>query len=174
MTNIPVIETERLILRVQTTEDFPAFAAMWADPVVTRYIGGTPLNEEESWAKFMRIAGHWALLGFGYWGIFEKTSGKRIGEAGILDVKRNITPSFHGAPEIGWGLLPEVHGKGYATEAARAIIGWAENHFGKVRMVCIIDPDNAPSLRVAARCGFREVSHTMYKGEPTIILERLP
>jgi RimJ/RimL family protein N-acetyltransferase len=174
MTNIPVIETQRLILRGQTKEDFPAFAAMWADPVVTRFIGGAPLSEEDAWSKFMRIAGHWALLGFGFWGIFEKASGKRIGEAGILDVKREIVPSFHGVPEIGWGLLPEVHGKGYATEAVQAILGWAENRFGKVRMVCIIDPDNAPSLRVAARCGFKECARTTYKGDPTLILERLP
>ena len=170
----PILETERLILRVQTREDFPAFAAMWADPDVTRFIGGAPLSEEDSWAKFLRIAGHWSLLGFGFWGIFEKLTGKRIGEAGILDVKREIEPSFHGVPEIGWGLLPEVQGKGYATEAVNAIIAWAESHFGKVRMVCIIDPDNAPSLRVAARTGFKEFARTTYKGEAIAILERLP
>jgi RimJ/RimL family protein N-acetyltransferase len=67
-----------------------------------------------------------------------------------------------------------VHGKGYATEAVKAILGWAEDHFGKVRMVCIIDPDNTPSLRVAERCGFRECARTTYKGEAIIILERLP
>ena len=173
MTAVPVIETERLFLRVQTKEDFPAFAAMWADPVVTRYIGGAPLTEEDAWAKFMRIAGHWALLGFGFWGIFERESGRRIGEAGILDVKRDIAPSFHGVPEIGWGLLPEMHGKGYATEAVQAILGWAENHFGKVRMVCIIHPDNAPSLAVAARTGFREQTRSTYKGEPIVLLERI-
>jgi RimJ/RimL family protein N-acetyltransferase len=172
--NIPAIETERLILRGQTAQDFPAFAQMWADPVVTRFIGGVPLSEEESWAKFMRIAGHWALLGFGFWAIVDKASGKRIGEAGILDVKREIVPSFHGTPELGWGLLPAVHGKGYATEAVRAIISWAENRFGKVRMVCIIDPDNTASLRVAHAVGFREYARTTYKGDPTVLLERVP
>jgi RimJ/RimL family protein N-acetyltransferase len=172
--NIPSIETERLILRGQTAQDFPAFAQMWADPVVTRFIGGVPLSEEESWAKFMRIAGHWTLLGFGFWGIFEKATGARIGEAGILDVKREIVPSFHGTPELGWGLLPAVHGKGYATEAVRAIISWAENRFGKVRMVCIIDPDNTASLRVAHAVGFREYARTTYKGDPTVLLERVP
>jgi RimJ/RimL family protein N-acetyltransferase len=171
--NIPSIETERLILRGQTAQDFPAFAQMWADPVVTRFIGGVPLSEEEAWAKFMRIAGHWTLLGFGFWGIFEKATGARIGEAGILDVKREIVPSFHGTPELGWGLLPAVHGKGYATEAVRAIISWAQSHFGKVRMVCIIDPDNTASLRVAHAVGFREYARTTYKGEPTVILERV-
>jgi len=172
--DIPTIETGRLILRGHTPEDFPAFAAMWADPVVTRFIGGAPLTEEDAWAKYLRVAGHWALLGYGFWSIVEKTSGQRVGEAGILNVKRDTNPSFRDVPEIGWGLLPAVHGKGYATEAVKAILGWAENHFGKVRMVCIIDPDNTPSLRVAERCGFREYARTTYKGEAIIILERLP
>jgi len=172
--DIPTIETERLILRGHTPEDFPAFAAMWADPVVTRFIGGAPLSEEDAWAKYLRVAGHWALLGYGFWSIVEKASGQRVGEAGILNVKRDTNPSFRDVPEIGWGLLPAVHGKGYATEAVKAILGWAEDHFGKVRMVCIIDPDNTPSLRVAERCGFHEYARTTYKGEAIIILERLP
>jgi RimJ/RimL family protein N-acetyltransferase len=172
--DIPVIKTERLILRGHTLEDFPAYAAMWADPVVTRFIGGAPLSEEDAWAKFMRVAGHWTLLGFGFWAIVEKASGARVGEAGIIDMRRDTEPSFLGVPEIGWGLLPAVHGKGYATEAVKAILGWAENHFGKVRMVCIIDTENGPSLRVAERCGFRAFARTTYKGDPTVILERMP
>jgi len=172
--DIPTIETERLILRGHTPEDFPAFAAMWADPVVTRFIGGAPLAEEDAWSKYLRVAGHWALLGYGFWSIVEKASGQRVGEAGILNVKRDTNPSFRDVPEIGWGLLPAVHGKGYATEAVKAILEWAEDRFGKVRMVCIIDPENTPSLRVAERCGFHEYARTTYKGEAIIILERLP
>lgn len=172
--DIPTIETERLILRGHTPEDFPAYAAMWADPVVTRFLGGAPLAEEDAWAKYLRVAGHWALLGYGFWSIVEKASGHRVGEAGIINMKRDTDPSFRGVPEIGWGLLPAVHGKGYATEAAKAILRWAEDHFGKVRMVCIIDPDNTPSLRVAERCGFIECARTTYKGDAIIILERLP
>jgi RimJ/RimL family protein N-acetyltransferase len=172
--DIPVVETSRLILRGQTLEDFPSYAAMWREPAVTRFIGGVPLTEEEAWSKFLRMAGHWALQGFGFWTIVEKSSGKRIGEAGILNVKRDMQPSFHGVPEIGWGLHPSVHGKGYATEAVGAIIAWAEQHFGKVRMVCIIHPDNAPSLAVAHRTGFREQTRSTYKDEPIVLLERVP
>ena len=53
--DIPVIETERLILRGHRIDDFPSYAAMWAEPVVTRFIGGAPLSEEDAWAKFLRI-----------------------------------------------------------------------------------------------------------------------
>src|SRR2546426_7424830 len=56
---VPVIETERLRLRGHRPEDFPDCAAMWADPVVTRYIGGKPLSEEEAWTRTLRCLGHW-------------------------------------------------------------------------------------------------------------------
>ena len=172
--SIPILETSRLILRGHTKEDFPHFAAMWANPDVARFISGLPMSEEDAWGRLMRIAGHWALLDFGFWSVVEKASGKRIGEAGILDVKRAIVPSFDGVPEIGWGLDPEAQGKGYATEAVHAVMRWAEDRFGKVRMVCIIDPDNAPSIRVAERCGFKVATKTIYKDKPILVLERLP
>ena len=72
---VPVLETERLKLRGHRLDDFIASAAMWADPNVTRHIGGKPLTEEESWTKFLRYVGHWALLGFGYWVVEEKATG---------------------------------------------------------------------------------------------------
>src|ERR1700679_683147 len=103
--DIPVLETDRLILRGHRIDDFPSYAAMWAEPVVTRFIGGAPLGEEDAWAKFLRIAGHWALMGYGFWAIEEKSTAKRIGEAGILNVKRDMQPSFHGVPEIGGGRI---------------------------------------------------------------------
>jgi hypothetical protein len=85
---VPVLQTERLILRGHTLNDFPAFAAMWADPDVTRFIGGVPLSEEDAWAKLMRIVGHWSLNGFGFWSVHEKATGNRVGETGWLAVKR--------------------------------------------------------------------------------------
>ncbi len=63
---------------------------MWADPEVTRYIGGKPLTEEESWARLLRYVGHWSLLGFGYWVVEEKTTGNFIGEVGFADYKRDL------------------------------------------------------------------------------------
>jgi RimJ/RimL family protein N-acetyltransferase len=97
---------------------------MWADPIVTRYIGGKPLNAEESWARLLRYAGHWALLGFGYWVVEEKETGSFAGEIGFADYKRNMEPSLDGTPEIGWVIASEFHGKGYATEAVRAAVIW--------------------------------------------------
>jgi len=69
---IPVLETERLILRGHRPDDFPAYAQMWADPAVTRFIGGAPLSEEDAWAKYSRLFGQWQLLGFGFWCLTDK------------------------------------------------------------------------------------------------------
>lgn len=172
--NVPILQTERLTLRGHTLEDFPAFAAMWADPGVTRFIGGTPLSEEDAWGKFLRTVGQWHLMGFGFWSVHERNGGARIGEVGFIEGRRDIVPSLIGIPECGWALTTHSQGKGYASEAVRAAMAWGDERFGKVRMACIIAPDNAPSLRVAEKAGFREASRTTYKGTPTIMLYRDP
>ncbi len=170
--NVPEIETQRMILRGHRLEDFADCAAMWADPEVTRHIGGKPLTETEAWTRFLRYAGHWAVMGFGYWALEEKGSGAFVGDVGFADYKREIEPSIKGEAEIGWVLARPFHGKGYATEAVRAALAWGDAHFDRARTVCIIDPGNLGSLKVAGMCGFGEYARTMYKGGPVILLER--
>ena len=170
--SVPVLSTDRLTLRGHTRADFGESAAMWAEPAVTRFIGGRPFTEEEAWTRLLRYIGHWALLGFGYWVVRETATNRFVGEVGFVDYKRDIVPSLAGAPEIGWVLTPSSHGQGFATEAVRAILTWAESRFDGGRTVCLIEPGNQPSLRVAEKCGYRELARTTYRGEPTIILER--
>ncbi len=167
------IDTERLTLRVHRLEDFPDTLAMWSDPVVTRYIGGKPSTEEEAWQRLLRYAGHWTLLGYGFWALREKGTDRFLGEVGFINGRRAIEPPFGDALEVGWALVPSAHGKGFATEAVRAVLGWGEAHLGRERRtVCMIDPGNQASVRVAQKCGFREYARTTYKGEPTILYER--
>ena len=168
---IPRIETERLVLRAHTRDDFEACAAMWADPIVTRYISGKASTEQEAWFRLLRYAGHWALMGFGYWAIEEKSTGVFAGEAGFADFKRAIEPSIQGTPELGWVLASSARGKGFATEAVRAAVAWGDAHIAAPRTVCIIDPENRASLRVAEKCGYREYARTQFLG-PTIMFER--
>jgi RimJ/RimL family protein N-acetyltransferase len=171
--NVPVVETARLRLRAHQIAEFADCAAMWADPVVTRYIGGRPFSEEEVWARVLRYVGHWLWLGFGYWAVEEKATGNYIGEVGFADFKRDIQPSIHGLPELGWVLTSGAHGKGYATEAVQAAIAWGQSHFGSGQTVCLIHPENVASLRVAEKCGFRESLRSTYKGQPAILFARL-
>jgi RimJ/RimL family protein N-acetyltransferase len=165
--DVPVLETERLSLRRHRIEDFPDCAAMWSDPNVTRYIRESPFSEEETWTRLLRVIGHWALLGFGYWAIEEKGTGNFLGEVGFADYRRELKPSLAGIPEIGWVFASHAHGQGYATEAVRAVSEWGEAHLGVMRTACIIAPENAASIRVAAKCGYREFQRTTYHGHAT-------
>lgn len=169
---VPVLETERLRLRAHRLDDFADCAAMWADATVTRFVGGKPLSEEEAWTKFLRYAGHWALLGFGYWVAEEKATGKFVGEIGFADYKREIEPSLKGTPEIGWVLASAFYGRGYATEAVRAVVEWGDRFFGTVRTACIIAPENLASIRVAQKSGYQQWQLTIYKGHAVLMFVR--
>src|SRR5438045_3039872 len=89
---VVVVETERLRLRPHRLEDFEELAAIWADPAVVRFIGGKPLNREESWARLLRYAGHWALMGFGFWAVEERDSGEYVGDVGLARFQREMQP----------------------------------------------------------------------------------
>ena len=79
MTTAPTIETERLTLRPHRLDDFDAYAVMWADSVVTRFIGGRPRTREESWIRFLRHPGMWSMIGYGFWAVEDKASDQFIG-----------------------------------------------------------------------------------------------
>lgn len=168
----PVIETSRLRLRPHVVSDFDACFAMWSDPIVTRYIGARPQTSEEVWARVMRYAGMWSLIGMGFWVIEERGSGEFLGEVGVMDARRDMSPPFVDEPEVGWSLRPAVQGRGFASEAVAAAIAWAETILDPPKLVCIISPDNAPSLRLARKLGFFERLRTTYHEESTIQLER--
>lgn len=171
---IPVITTERLTLRGHRLSDFEASASLWGDARTTQHISGTPSTRSESWARLLRFFGLWAMLGYGYWVVEETETGDYVGEVGFGDFKRDMTPDFHGIPEIGWVLNARHGGKGYATEAAMAALEWGGTAFGQTETVCIIKADNAPSIRVAEKCGFVLETVTTLNGEATRLYRRFP
>jgi RimJ/RimL family protein N-acetyltransferase len=151
--------------------DLPVCAALWSDPLVTRYISGRPFTREETWARLLRYIGHWEALGYGFWAVEEKATGEFAGELGFADFQREIEPPI-AVPEAGWAFLARVHGRGYATEALRAALEWRDRHLAAPGTVCLIHPENAASLRVADKCGFRECRRTTYKDHPAVVLAR--
>ncbi len=166
------IETARLLMRPHVLLDFPASAAMWMDPKITEFIGGRASTREEAWGRIHRYVGHWALLNFGYWAVFEKEHGAFVGEVGFADFMREIEPSLDNKPEMGWIFAQHSQGRGFATEAVTAALAWKHEHFDGATVSCLVHPENEASMRVAERCGFRKVAETEYKGSPTIIFER--
>ena len=168
----PTVEAERLRLRAHTAGDFNDCFAMWSDPNVTRFIGGRPSTREETWGRLLRYIGHWHALGYGYWIVEEKSSKRFLGEVGFADMKRELTPSLEGMPEIGWALMPVAQGKGIASEAVKAALTWGDANFGGRTTACMIDPQNLPSIRVAEKCGYREFARATYRGLPSILFQR--
>jgi RimJ/RimL family protein N-acetyltransferase len=174
LTAAPVIETERLRLRSHDVGDLADCVEMWSDPEVVRYTIREPSPRQRTWLRILAYRGHWALLGFGYWAVQEKVSGRYIGELGFADFKRAMKLSLDGMPELGWALAPWAHGKGYATEALRAAVAWGDEQFQSLRTVCIIHRDNRRSFRVAEKLGYDIVLQTPRDGEPDAILVRQP
>jgi RimJ/RimL family protein N-acetyltransferase len=167
---IPVLETARLRLRPHGIDDFEPLAAMWSDPLVVRHIGGRDFGSDEVWARLLRYAGMWPLLGYGFWAIEDKETGAYLGDIGLMEAKRAIDPPFT-APEAGWALLPAAHGRGIASEALAAVLEWAdEQHFE--RTVCMIEPENAASLRVAEKLGFTEYARANVGEKQVHLFER--
>ena len=166
----PVLETARLTLRAHRASDLDDVVALWSDPAVVRYIGGIPATREDAWGRLQRYAGHWALAGHGFWQVRERATDRYAGDVGLADFQRGLALPFDGAPEAGWVLAPWSHGTGYATEAMTAILAWAAP--AHPRTVCIIHPDNAASLRLAAKLGYRELGRDTYHGSPIIAFER--
>lgn len=168
----PILETERLRLREFRADDFTRQAPAFADPAVYAHLGGSPIAAEDAWRKMLCGPGLWALLGYGYWALERTSDGRYVGQVGFADFKRDIVPSIEGEPEMGWIMMPDAHGKGYASEAIAAGLAWAEAHLDAPRVACIIDPANAASLRVAEKAGFAETARTDYKGDAIVILHR--
>src|SRR5579884_1880171 len=126
MNVVPTLATSRLLLRAHRLDDYEAAAEMWADPLVTQFIGGKPSTRQQTWTRLLAYLGHWAVMNYGYWAIEERTTGRFIGEAGFADFKREVTPAMQHVPELGFALVGNAHGKGYATEAVRAIVEWGD------------------------------------------------
>ncbi|MDZ4762876.1 MAG: GNAT family N-acetyltransferase [Alphaproteobacteria bacterium] len=168
----PTIETPRLRLRAHTIDDLDACLAIWGDAAVTRFIGGRPFTREEVWDRVLRYSGMWSLVGHGFWAVEARDGGGLIGEVGIMEAKRAIEPSLEGEPEVGWAFSPTAQGRGYASEAVASALAWGDAMLEAPKLVCIIAPENAASLKLAGKLGFVERARTTYHGEPTIQFER--
>lgn len=169
----PVLKTPRLILREHKLADFPTFAAQRADPVVMQYMGSGPISEETAWAGFETLVGHWQLFGWGTWAVEEKDSGRYIGALGYAEKKRPKEHPASGATEMGWSFVAAVHGKGFASEALAAALVWGRDYFGPARVVCVIDDNNAASIRLAQKHGFKQFAHAERTGKPRLVFERI-
>jgi len=142
----PVLETARLILRPPKVEDFEGWAAFYADAETMRYMEG-PQPREVAWRALATMAGCWALCGFGMFSLIDRESGRWIGRVGPW------RPEGWPGNEVGWGILSEFQGKGYAYEAAVASIDWAFDVLGWDCIIHSVPEVNQRSNALAQRLG---------------------
>lgn len=145
MMDIPILTTERLLLRPFRASDWQEYAAINADATVRQWLGGTLLTPEQSWAQLESFLGQWALRGYGVFAV--ELAGRLAGRVGILH------PADWPEPELSWTLAAPFWGNGLATEAAAHVRQWAFETFGWERLVSYILTENTRSQRVAVKLG---------------------
>ncbi|MEE2525048.1 GNAT family N-acetyltransferase [Hyphobacterium sp. HN65] len=176
MTSFPVaptVKTKRLVLRALKADDFENVHRIWSDAENVKFLGGKPSTRMESWRRITNSAGMWPILGYGYWAVDEASSGSFIGMVGFADFQRDEPEGFSGDPEIGYVIDKAFHGQGYGREAMAACMQWLDETHGRRRSICMIDPDNIASIRIAERLGYRIFDEGVLGGKTLLLLERL-
>ena len=168
----PLIETERLLLRPWRKVDFRPYHELLQHPDVHRHFGPKPMALEECWRRLMAAVGGWQLNGFGTWAVERKADSRLVGNVGIFTAWRDLEPEFGEEPEMGWIFAAETHGKGMASEACLASITWTEANLRPTPLWAIIAPANEPSMKLAEKLGFQRVHETLYHDDPTVVLKR--
>ena len=160
------LETDRLRFRMFRESDFPTYEQWCARIEIMRYLGGKTFDRIQAWRHLAYQIGHWAMLGYGYYAVEERASGNLIGRCGFTN--HAGWPGF----ELGWTIIPEYQGRGYATEASRMLLAYAFDALDQPRVISLIHPDNAPSRRVAEKLGQRIEGQTEVLTMPVLIYAR--
>ncbi len=147
-------------------DDLGALAAMYGDPEVRRYFPEGVLTHEETREELEWIIDvYYGRYGFGLWATIDKQTDELIGRCGLLP----WTIDGRSEVEVAY-LLARAHwGRGLGTEAARAVLEYGFDRLHLSRLICLIDPANEASLKVATRIGMALESEIDLEGEPTLV-----
>ncbi len=144
-----ILTTARLRLEPFDERHFDGIRAINSNPDVMRYITGRPETPQETHAVIARTAANWAGLGYSWWVWIEQSSGAIIGSGCVQNIERDLANPL----ELGWRLLPDKQGLGYATEAAREMARFAFETLNTPVLYAVCDPANAASAKVMQRLG---------------------
>ena len=147
-----VLETERLLLRELTMDDFDDLHAILSDPESMKHYP-SPFSPERTTRWVQWNIDNYATYGFGLWAVVCKEDGRMIGDCGIT--MQNINGAMQ--PEVGFHINKRYGCKGYATEAATAVAKYAFEHLRLPELYCYQKYTNLPSQRVAEKLGMKRV-----------------
>jgi RimJ/RimL family protein N-acetyltransferase len=155
---IPLLETERLSLRQFSAADAADLYRLHGDPRVMRYIGDGSVGDRASVAMVLaRAANQYRNYpGLGVWPAAERTNGEFVGWFCLKYVPRTVEI------EVGYRLLPQAWGFGYATEGATALVRYAFDTLGLDRVIGLTHPGNTASQRVLRKAGLRDAGWGHY------------
>ena len=153
MSSYPVLETERLILRLPEASDLDGWTAMNADAETMRFIGGIA-GRSATWRMLCTMRGSWDIKGFAMFSVIERATGAWVGRLGPWE------PEGWPGKEVGWGIAPQFAGKGYAYEATVATMDYVFDVLGWPDVIHTIDPDNIRSIALAKRLGSSNLGPT--------------
>lgn len=159
--SIPLtLTTPRLTLRQFVHDDWPAMHLHYADPECTRYTFRRALTEGESWRAMASMLGHWTIRGYGPYAVVETASQAVLGTAGLW------YPNDWPEPEIKWALSRPYWGKGYASEAVRAVQAMVAEHWDQAPPISFINAENSASIQLAKAVGATLEREVEFRGAP--------
>ena len=161
-------ETARLQFRQYSLDDLETIVPWFTDTEMMRFYGGVrPREDVEQWLRD-RILPAWEELGYGYYVLILKETGETVGHSGLMHQDVDGTDEL----EVGYLLQRDYWGRGLATEAAGFFYDYALNSLGRDRIISIIHPDNAASIRVAEKNGLTLEKTTIWREDPAAIYSR--
>jgi ribosomal-protein-alanine N-acetyltransferase len=164
---LPELETTRLTLRRLTVEDAPFLVRLLNQPSFLANIGDRGVRTIDDAHRYLRDGplAMYERTGFGLWLLSRRSDGAAIGLCGLL--RRENLPDV----DVGYALLPEYWGNGFAFEAVSATLRHAAYKFALTRVIAVVSEGNAASIRVLEKAGLRyERSVTLQVGEPQVRL----
>jgi RimJ/RimL family protein N-acetyltransferase len=164
-----ILETDRLVLRHLEGDDLESLYALYRDPEIRRYFPEGTLTRAETLEELeWFLDGHPEHPELGLWATIHKPSGRFIGRCGLLpwtiDDRQEV--------EVAYLLAREYWGQGLATEAARGIVDHAFEQLSLSRLICLIDPANHASIRVAERIGMSFERQAEDEAGPFLVYSR--
>ena len=155
MTDVPVLETEHLLMREPRGSDFETYREFFADAEASKFYNG-PLSADGAWRVLASDIGHWQLRGFGRWALVEKSTSIMIGSCGLW------WPGGYPRSELTWWIIPQGRRRGYALEASRQAIRFGYEDLGWSLVETHTDDANLPARGLVAKLGGTRIAREVF------------